>query len=133
MWVQIPLLSLKEGASLYWLINHFTWLNWFVDSIRCLPVCSIVQSSCDIADSRSTITFGIPRCTWQHTLEWTKSNRCIYDIYGKKKKQTSAHSWDIVNLLFLITLNMSVHAQTAITCSKLTKETLEKGVKYVQS
>ena len=51
----------------------------------------------------------------------------------KKKNQTSAHSWDIVNL-FLITLDMSVHAKPAITCSKLTKKkTLEKGLKYVQS
>ena len=27
----------------------------------------------------------------------------------------------------------SLHCQLAITCSKLTKETLEQGVKYVQS
>ena len=39
---------------------------------------------------------------------------------------------NMINIIFIIIIIMVI-AQQAITCSKLTIETLEQGMKYVQS
>ena len=40
---------------------------------------------------------------------------------------------NLFRIKFIIYLQQTVGSQSAFTCSKLTIETLEKGVKYVQS
>ena len=40
---------------------------------------------------------------------------------------------DFTPITYIMIMFMSIKAQAAITCSKLTKETVEQGVKYVQS
>ena len=53
----------------------------------------------------------------------------MMDIFKVNNKDTRAKSLGSSRCL----LANSVHTQSAITCSKLTIETLAQGVKYVQS
>ena len=63
---------------------------------------------------------------------WANLNRSTREIF---RKEISGSEWLFIQLKFIIRLNVKKfdYTPSAFTCSKLTTETLEQGMKYVQS
>ena len=52
---------------------------------------------------------------------------------NKVSKEKSDVNWTFVKLISIAKHSKIIYSQSAFTCSKLAIETLEQGVKYVQS
>ena len=69
--------------------------------------------------------------TWGY-LKFTTLKQDLKSIYEYVKKDLKSH-YLIIIIIIILNINIIITSQSAITYSKLTTETLEQGVKYVQS